>query len=189
MDDEEMSFLEQRARTPAWRSNMYGCDEEDLDLLANRERRPLTQESVVGPREAAREVNPWTIAKMNAPVRRITANDDASPVSPVQQSANERDNDSPLTPTHHNVGCSHVTPASFWTAINQHQGNMRNTLIATPAQHSQIAAYGPPTPHASSSPAFGTLLKDIPESATRPRPSRPKANVHKPFAKPMKDSN
>lgn len=189
LDDEEMSFLEQRARTPAWRSNMYECDEEDLDLLANIERTPLTQESAVDPREAAREVNPWAIAKMNAPVRRTPTNNDSSPVSPVQQSANERDNDSPLTPTHHNVGRSHVTPASSWTAINQHQGNMRNTLTATPAQYSQIAAYGLPTPHASSSPVFGTLLVDIPESATRPRPSRPKANVHKPFVNPMKDSN
>ncbi|TID17418.1 Myosin-1 [Venturia nashicola] len=184
LDREEMCFLGQRIRSPAWRSNMYGCDEEDLELLANVDQRPLTRESTADPKEAAREINPWTIAKMNAPVRRQTAN-----VGPVQESESVRHVNPPLTPTHHDIGCSQVTPASSWTAINRRQENMPNAPPVTTAQHSQIAAYGLPTPHASSSPAFGTLLEDIPESATRPRPNRPKANVHKPFVNPMKDSN
>lgn len=189
LDDEEMSFLDQRARTLAWRSDMYGCDEEDLELLANVDQRPPTQESAVDPRQAARELNPWTIAKMNAPVRQKTTNNDVSPVRPVQQSESERHINPPFTPTHHDMGRSQVTPASSWTAINQRQDGMRNTPPATTPQHSQIAAYGLPTPHSSSSSAFGTRLEDIPESLTRSRPNRPKANIHKPFVNPVKDSN
>lgn len=189
LDDEEMSFLEQRAQTPAWRSNMYGCDEEDLELLANVDQRPLTEESAVDPREAAREVNPWIIAKMNAPVRRKAANDDVSPVKQSDSERHERHAYPPLTPTHHDWRRSQVTPASSWTAINQHKESMRNAQPVTTAQRSQIAAYGLPTPHASSSPALGTMLEEIPESTARSRPSQPKAIVHKPFVNPMRDSN
>ncbi|QDS68323.1 hypothetical protein FKW77_010689 [Venturia effusa] len=188
LDDEEMSFLEHRAHTPAWRSNMYGCDEEDLELLANSENRPLTQESAVDSREAAREINPWTIAKMNAPVRPNSTND-ANGVRPVQHSTSMRDDSSLFTPARSSLRHSPVTPVSSWTAINQHRDGTISAPLATRTRHSQVAAYGYPTPHASSSPVCGTLLEDIPESTTKSRPKRPKANIHTPFVNPMKDSN
>lgn len=60
-------------RRRAFRPNMYGCDEEDLDLI---DARPLTGRTEAGfeeLRRARKDVtvsNPWVMAKMNAPIRR-----------------------------------------------------------------------------------------------------------------------
>jgi DNA mismatch repair ATPase MutL len=49
-----------------WRMNMYGEDEEDLHLLS--ENQPHILEDEEGSRSAAIS-NPWTIAKMNTPIK------------------------------------------------------------------------------------------------------------------------
>jgi hypothetical protein len=189
LGDEELNFLEQCTRTPAWRSNMYGCDEEDLELLVDIDDRPavsVSQEIEDDPREAAREVNLWTIAQMNAPVRRTT-NNDSGPFRPPREEV-ENILNTPITLTHHDTDYPHITQANSWTAINYHQVNDRNSFPATAARQSQIAAFCLPTPHPSSSPAFGTPLVAIPEMATRARPTRLKANVNKPFVSPLNDN-
>ena len=64
-----------------FRTNMYGCDEEDLDLLDTRPPTGRTEADFEELREAQKDVNvsnPWVIAKLNGPVRqRKTAQDGA----------------------------------------------------------------------------------------------------------------
>ncbi|KAJ4352851.1 hypothetical protein N0V95_003898 [Ascochyta clinopodiicola] len=53
-------------RTPRWRSSMYGIDEEDLAFLPENVHTVVEEEE--GLRDAAVS-NPWTIARMNAPIK------------------------------------------------------------------------------------------------------------------------
>jgi hypothetical protein len=192
LNDEELSFLEQRARASAWRPNMYGYDEEDPELSANINDRPASQE-IEDPKEAARELNPWTIAKMNAPVRRNDTNNEPGPTNPVQQSLRERVGSifsAPPTQVHQDRRHPYVTPANSWTAINQHQVNVQSALPTTTAQYSQLPVFGLPTPQPSSSPAFGTPLDAIlPDWTSKVRQTRSKANINKPFVQPLGHSN
>jgi DNA mismatch repair ATPase MutL len=53
---------------PRWRSNMYGIDEDDLELLDYEKQPPVIEEEEDG-RGAASNSNPWTIARMCASVK------------------------------------------------------------------------------------------------------------------------
>ncbi|KAF9735700.1 hypothetical protein PMIN06_006770 [Paraphaeosphaeria minitans] len=53
---------------PRWRSNMYGIDEDDLELLSSENQPPVIDEEEDG-RGAASVSNPWTIARMNASLK------------------------------------------------------------------------------------------------------------------------
>jgi DNA mismatch repair ATPase MutL len=53
---------------PRWRSNMYGIDEDDLELLDYENQPPVIEEEEDG-RRAASVSNPWTIARMNASLK------------------------------------------------------------------------------------------------------------------------
>ena len=55
-----------QSQEPRWRSTMYGVDKEDLEFL--QENAPVAAEEEEGCHDAAIS-NPWTIARMNAPVR------------------------------------------------------------------------------------------------------------------------
>lgn len=68
MEDENL--LDSRRKT---RSNMYGCDEEDLDTMEVRPATGRTETDFEELREARKDVcmsNPWVMAKLNAPVGR-----------------------------------------------------------------------------------------------------------------------
>jgi hypothetical protein len=71
-EDDEILFLELRAKTAAaLKENMYGFDEEDLQLLTENDIRSSRMGSE-HPSEITHDItvsNPWTTAKMNAPVR------------------------------------------------------------------------------------------------------------------------
>lgn len=57
----------------AFRSSMYGCDEEDLDLINVRPSTGRTEADFEELRQARKDVNlsnPWVIAKLNAPRKR-----------------------------------------------------------------------------------------------------------------------
>ncbi|KAI7207904.1 hypothetical protein KC333_g9320 [Hortaea werneckii] len=59
-------------RSPQFRSNMYGCDEEDLDLISGRPPTGRTEADLEELRNARSDVkvsNPWIMAKMNATSR------------------------------------------------------------------------------------------------------------------------
>ncbi|KAI7361177.1 hypothetical protein KC354_g8279 [Hortaea werneckii] len=57
---------------PQFRSNMYGCDEEDLDLISGRPPAGRTEadwEELRNARSDVKVSNPWVMAKMNATSR------------------------------------------------------------------------------------------------------------------------
>ncbi|KAI6874953.1 hypothetical protein KC338_g984 [Hortaea werneckii] len=59
-------------RSPQFRSNMYGCDEEDLDLISTRPPTGRTEADLEELRKARSDVNvsnPWVMAKLNATSR------------------------------------------------------------------------------------------------------------------------
>ncbi|KAF2869505.1 hypothetical protein BDV95DRAFT_596496 [Massariosphaeria phaeospora] len=58
-----------RKEPARWRSNMYGIDEEDLDLLSSENQPPVIEEEEEEERRSAAVSNPWTIAKMNATIK------------------------------------------------------------------------------------------------------------------------
>ena len=87
----------------AFRNNMYGCDEEDLDLLDERPPTGRTDADFEELRQAQKDVsvsNPWVMAKLNASLRRPMTEDGGirappldsapSPVLPSQPSAQKR---------------------------------------------------------------------------------------------------
>lgn len=56
-----------QSQPPRWRSIMYGIDEEDLEFLQDNVP-DMSEEEEDGRRDAAIS-NPWTIARMNAPIK------------------------------------------------------------------------------------------------------------------------
>jgi hypothetical protein len=95
---------------PRWRSSMYGIDEGDLELL--QENPPPVVEEEEGLRDVAVS-NPWTIARMNAPVKskklvsneyllspaKSQSNKSLGPQSPVSAATPQQFNlHEPLTP-------------------------------------------------------------------------------------------
>ncbi|KAF3001456.1 hypothetical protein E8E13_008262 [Curvularia kusanoi] len=66
IEDPDISDTAAPSVIPRWRSTMYGIDEEDLDFL------PSNAQVAVDEEEDYRDIhvsNPWTIARMNAPVK------------------------------------------------------------------------------------------------------------------------
>ena len=62
-----------------FRSNMYGCDEEDLGLMDARPQSGRTEADFEELRQARKDItlsNPWVIAKLNAPLKRQTPTQD-----------------------------------------------------------------------------------------------------------------
>jgi DNA mismatch repair ATPase MutL len=62
----EVSSSATHSQHPRWRMSMYGIDKEDQEFL--RENTPVETEEEDGWRDATIS-NPWTIARMNAPVK------------------------------------------------------------------------------------------------------------------------
>ncbi|KAI7561397.1 hypothetical protein KC343_g8427 [Hortaea werneckii] len=59
-------------RSPQFRSNMYGCDEEDLEIMSGRPPTGRTEADLEELRKARSDVNvsnPWVMARMNASSR------------------------------------------------------------------------------------------------------------------------
>jgi DNA mismatch repair ATPase MutL len=73
---------EPRSDQPRWRASMYGIDEEDLGYLQENQP-PITEEEEEGIR-AAEVSNPWTIARMNAPIKPKTATFNGQLLSPAK---------------------------------------------------------------------------------------------------------
>ncbi len=82
------------ARGVNFRSNMYGCDEEDLDLLDIRPPTGHTEADFEELRQARRDVtvsNPWVMAKLNASVRRpVPGAENNEPVGSSAMSSERR---------------------------------------------------------------------------------------------------
>ncbi|KAF1975268.1 hypothetical protein BU23DRAFT_530447 [Bimuria novae-zelandiae CBS 107.79] len=96
-----------------WRSNMYGIDEEDLELLDSENQPPVIEEEEEG-RRAANVSNPWTIARMNAKVKTPQSKSNGQLMTPAK--------------THADVTMSLTSPAP---SSNTHQPLLLEPLTQT----------------------------------------------------------
>ena len=77
-DDGHDSHQESTSRQ-AFRPNMYGCDEEDIDLMDARPPTGQSERDAAEQREARRDINlsnPWVMAKMRAATKRYEPQSD-----------------------------------------------------------------------------------------------------------------
>lgn len=86
IESHPISTLTSQTQEPRWRSSMYGINEEDLDSV-----QPSTP-FVIDEEEDCHDAtisNPWTIARMNAPVRssKITSNEQLPSPAKSQEDA------------------------------------------------------------------------------------------------------
>lgn len=168
IEDDELAFLEQRQTLPIFRSNMYGCDDEDLDLAVEEDFGPEDQQEL---RETAKDVNlsnPWTIARMagNRRATNLTMRMHESP----QLLSIPGDEPAPRLAAGHiliDIPDGAIVPRS---------------QISEEHARSQL-----PAPPVSSSPVYGTPLDAIPQvSAPKmPRRERRPGNVNRPFVSPV----
>ncbi|KAJ8119034.1 hypothetical protein OPT61_g100 [Boeremia exigua] len=93
VEELEASSVQLHTQQPRWRSSMYGIDEEDLEKLPQNT--PVTVEDEEGSRDVAIS-NPWTIARMNAPVKPRKAVSNGQLLSPAK--SQEDDSISPQSP-------------------------------------------------------------------------------------------
>lgn len=70
-----------------WRSNMYGVDEDDLELLSSEYQRPVIEDDEEEGRRAVSVSNPWTIAKMNAFTKAKPSAKDPQLTTPIKTPA------------------------------------------------------------------------------------------------------
>lgn len=197
-----------------YRSNMYGCDEEDLETLDQRPSTSQTEADFAELRQSRTDItvsNPWIAAKLNASVRRSTPTADAA--------TSECDGSDRITPT----------AAVARSSSPLKQSTLASAALPTPrpsspspvpnegfhpshyAPNLRIARDGriigssalPPselyTPMASLSPEYnytpasdsprGTPVEAVPDISTRPRRSPRKGpwqvQLNRPFVSPM----
>ncbi|KAF2435796.1 hypothetical protein EJ08DRAFT_675008 [Tothia fuscella] len=186
LENDEGALIEERAAASAWKTNMYGFDEEDLLVPPEDEARPTSAESesasVVG-----RDVqlsNPWTMARMNAPVR-------ATPFGVPTMTGAEPSQDPTRT---HGVVLNRPLMESedFEDDLHEPIMQQRSSNQSTPINIPNFSQHGLPTPNPSSSPVRGTRLDDIPDLTLRCKKQlgvRPNAKDNTPAVRQNNDSN
>lgn len=98
-DDAVSDQEDQNQSRPSFRSNMYGCDEEDLEYLDARPPTGRTEADFGELRQAKNDVsisNPWVMAKLNARVR-----PSGSPQVPPIPDPHAQDTPAPVAPMAH----------------------------------------------------------------------------------------
>ena len=96
-DDADIAFVPEEGR--AWRSNMYGIDEEDMELFDENQLRLSSHESEDTPRglKSSAISNPWTIARMNALVKTTSSVKSSQPLTPLgNRRVSELNSSSPI---------------------------------------------------------------------------------------------
>jgi DNA mismatch repair protein, C-terminal domain len=98
-NDGDIAFVPEEGR--AWRSNMYGIDEEDMELFDENRLRPSSHESEDTPQglKSPAISNPWTIARMNALVKTTSSVKNSQPLTPLgSRRVPELNSSSPIAP-------------------------------------------------------------------------------------------
>ncbi|KAK5016598.1 hypothetical protein BJ546DRAFT_329035 [Cryomyces antarcticus] len=151
-DDEitESDFPRKKRRT--FRSNMYGCDEEDIELLTGEP--PTLFEEHLDTEQEARDTtlsNPWVMAKMNTPIkttaasytRQSTASQDHARAEPVSSSPS-KPNSQPHYPAQMLLTPQTSSPAPRLPAVNvpQHDARVIGTHQRLPPHQAFITPTG-----------------------------------------------
>jgi hypothetical protein len=196
-----------------WRSSMYGIDEEDLEFLQRNI--PDVVEEEEGQHDVAIS-NPWTIARMNAPIKPRKPVSDGQLLSPAKsQGVTTPVPQSPVP----EVTPYPTRPHGPLTPQTSSQTNTISSRLDDELQQSIQRLPGPPSPsrselghslcprisHALDRPSFeermspefvqpipqasvsGSALAPPTVSRRSPRPQRPKKN--KPYAPPLSESD
>lgn len=134
----------------AFRPNMYGCDEEDLDLLDARPSTCRTEADFEELRQARKDVNisnPWVMARLNATRR---------PVHPPDGSDALADNSLRVRPEHDVRGSTLDTahlptprPSSLSPVPQSFNASQRTSESQYGSDGRSIGAHGLPTPQAT----------------------------------------
>ncbi|KAI7217344.1 hypothetical protein KC343_g5870 [Hortaea werneckii] len=137
-------------RSPQFRTNMYGCDEEDLDLMSGRPPTGRTEADLEELRNARSDVNvsnPWVMAKMNATSRQPML--DTMHETGMEMSTKPRDAEH-ATDGRHSVGLP--TP--------------RPSLPPPPRDESHVSDHTPSTRLARDGRAIGSSSLPFPQAYT-----------------------
>jgi hypothetical protein len=116
---------------PRWRSSMYGIDEEDLEFLPSNTHVAVEEEE--GSRNADIS-NPWTIARMNAPIKSKKSIANRQLQSPAKSQGDTSSAPQPPAPAatpRQSTPVEPLTPPTISQA-DQYKERVDNTLRLTP---------------------------------------------------------
>jgi hypothetical protein len=194
-DTNELEVLETRA--DIWRPSMYGCDEDDPEPFGVSEQSRPDSAGATLQEDDGRDLNPWTIAKMNISVRPRVARASGS----IQPQPSRARSQSP-TPSRLSYipqeGHSRTSipsdntqlPALPWQRPAQHNDPFASREMS--AQHccnrlSEIS--GMPTPLPSSSPGHDNSQRLHQAQVRKQRQVHRDHAVDKAFVQPMRNRN
>ncbi|PIA92511.1 PMS1 protein 1 [Cercospora beticola] len=198
----------------AYRSTMYGCDEEDLELLDQRPPTSHIEDDLAEMRRSKNDVtvsNPWIAAKLNASLRRSSPMQDVQPLRGQEDSDNAGLLTTSSSPTKQRCGVNMSTlPTPRPSSPSPNEGfhpsaHVPDIRLARDGRLIGSSALPPPQVYSplpspdvhhpveynygpSFEPPAGTPLEGIADSVSRPRRSarKPPAQnrVNKPFQLP-----
>jgi len=181
-NDQQMSdaIAEPSSEQPRWRSSMYEIDEDDMEYLQDNKPPVLDKEEGSC---AAAVSNPWTMARMNAPVRPRQAVTNGQLLSPAKSHGGKE--------THPNSPAPPATPArqplieSMTPQTSSRTDIARSSLdqeLEQSIQHvGQSAGGQSQTGHVDrSADSHHNALGDAEQSFTSSRPPRNLRNGHMP---------
>jgi len=190
IEDDELASAERRPISQEWRGNMYGCDDEDMELLLEMDdRAPIEgQLEITKTTNDIQLSNPWIIAKMaDGRNRSLNALTPTSAVAlgfstPAQQEDDRQDDGSVVS----DIPDGPIISRSGFIQdhIERWEGSSAPSL-SSPAHFATMTVL--PTPPLSSSPVFGTPLDTIPQIRGRKKaPNRRNGEyINKPFVNPV----
>lgn len=187
------------SQPPRWRSSMYGIDEEDLEFL--QEDVADMPEEEDGRRDAAIS-NPWTIARMNAPIKPKKLVSNGQLLSPAKSSSSVSTaphSPTPVATPRHRLfePLTPQTPSQANAVSSQLDDELQQSIRRLPGPTSidcsaVIPRSGPRTQRTLGLPSFeermfSSMVQPAPQASTGessfegPEPPRRKRRAPKPF--------
>ena len=154
-------------RSPVFRSNMFGCDEEDLGLLDARPPTGRTEADFKELRQARNDIsvsNPWVMAKMNSTLRRSVPADHEEGV--------EQDVGQDQAGSMHNPDSSPLKRRQSWEDIRA-EGLLtpRPSSPSLPIEHFHLSDHVPDVRVARHGPLIGSQSLPAPQMHMPPPPT------------------
>lgn len=178
----------------AFRTNMYGCDEEDLDIMEPRPTTGRTEADFDELRQAHKDVNisnPWVMAKLNASTKQ---SDDSNPALPTPRPSSPTSPAQGFHPSDHlpdfRLARDGRVIAPFSSSQGRHapgEPSIAEDPSVTPSRPQQRSR---PDYNYGVSPLTdqpqGTPLSAIPQARGRVKASLDgRTNVNRPFVSPV----
>ena len=192
VENGELAFPEQHRATQGWGTNMYECDDDDVELMVDKQVDPSKEQQEAA--EILRNVNlsnPWTIARMAA---RREAN--AGTVETMSERQYGKGT-SVSGPVHGTRPGTHrqrrlASPTLPEDDITERYlpttGSSKESNIVHAAELISLQSYPRqlPTPLSSSSPVCSDPPDATPETTKRQKRQRAQGNTQIPYANPIR---